>query len=504
MRITPRPAWTLAVVCLATFMLLLDISVVVVALPSMRADLGGSFADAQWVLDAYTLALAGVIMAGAAVADRVGRRRVFTAGLAGFTLASGACAAADAPLVLNLARGLQGLAGGLLLATAIPVIAAAYAGPRRAGAVGLWAATIGLALAVGPLVGGLLTDGLGWRWIFLVNVPLGLAALAVVRSAVEESYGPKRAVDPLGLGLLTMGLVALVFGTVRGGAEGWGAPVIVAAFATGVVALAAFVAVELRAAAPAVDLRLLRNGRLAAFVLAAFTLGAGFLSIFVELSAYQQGGLGASAMEAGMRFLPITVVYAVTAATVGRRLLVRVDLVALLAAGMSAVAAGLLLMLVTGPNTSWTVLLPGFVLAGVGWGLANPAMMEGALAAVAPAEAGMASGMLNFARQAGLAAGVAGLGGAFHHAVAQRVAAGSGTADAVASGATAHLESALARADAASLQDAARAALAHGLDVVALAGAAIIVAGTAASLILARGRRVERAVIGVPQPAGAS
>jgi EmrB/QacA subfamily drug resistance transporter len=492
MRVESRPAWTLAVVCLATFMLLLDISVVVVALPSMRADLGGSFADGQWVLDAYTLALAGVVMTGAALADRLGRRRVFTAGLAIFTLASGACAAADAPLVLNLARGLQGLGGGLVLATAIPVIAAAHPGPRRAGAVGVWAATIGLALAVGPLVGGLLTDGLGWRWIFLVNVPLGLAALAMVRRVVAESHGPKRPLDPLGLGLLTMGLAALVFGTVRGGAEGWDAPVIVAALATGVVAISAFVAVELRVAAPSVDLRLLCDGRLAAFVLAAFTLGAGLLSIFIALSAYQQGGLGASSMVAGVRFLPITVVYAVTAATVGRRLLARVDLVALLAAGMTAIAAGLLLMLAVGPNTSWTVLLPGLVLAGVGWGLANPAMVEGALAAVAPADAGMASGMLNFARQAGLAAGVAALGGAFHHAVAQGIAADSATADAVASGATP-----------ASLQDAARAALAHGIDVVALAGAAIIVAGTVGSLMLARGRRTDRAAIAVPQPAAA-
>ena len=301
-----------------------------------------------------------------------------------------------------------------------------------------------------------------------------------------------------------MGLVALVFGTVRGNAEGWGAPVIVAAFTIGVAALAAFVAVELRSAAPALDLRLLRNGRLAAFVLAAFTLGAGLLSIFVALSAYQQGGLGASSMEAGLRFLPITVVYAITAVTVGRRLLARVDLVALLAAGMAAIAAGLLLMLLTGPSTSWTVMLPGLVLAGLGWGLANPAMVEGALAAVSPAEAGMASGMLNFARQTGLAAGVAALGGAFHHAVAQRLAAGSATVDAVASGATAHLKAGLGPADAASLQHAARAALAHGIDVVALAGAAIIVAGTAGSLVLARGRRTERVAVAVPQPAGAS
>src|SRR4029453_18523957 len=156
---TARPAWTLAAVCLATFMLLLDVSVVVVALPSMGADLGGTFADAQWVLDAYTLALASLIMAGAVLADRFGRRRVFATGLAVFTLASGACALAGAPVALNVGRAVQGLGGGLVLATAIPLIATAYAGPNRAAAVGIWAATIGLAVAVGPLVGGLLTDG---------------------------------------------------------------------------------------------------------------------------------------------------------------------------------------------------------------------------------------------------------------------------------------------------------------------------------------------------------
>jgi EmrB/QacA subfamily drug resistance transporter len=488
MRSTARPAWTLAVVCLATFMLLLDISVVVVAMPSVRADLGGSFADAQWVIDAYTLAMAGVIMTGAALADRIGRRRVFAAGLAVFTLASGACAAAGEPLALNVARAVQGLGSGFLLATSIPVIAAAYAGPRRARAVGAWAAMVGIALAAGPLVGGLVTDGLGWRWIFLVNVPLGLAALAVVRPAIAESFGPRRPLDPLGLGLLTLSLVGLVFGIVRGGADGWGAPVIVSAFAVGVVALAAFVAFELRASAPTVDLRLLRHGRLAAFVLAAFTLGAGFLGTFVFLSVYQQGGLGASAMEAGLRFLPITAVYAITAALAGRRLLAGTDLVSLLAVGMTAIAAGLLLMLAAGPDTSWTVLLPGFLLAGVGWGIANPAMVEGALSSVAPEAAGMASGMVNFARQAGLAAGVAALGGAFHHAVAQRLDAGAAVVDAVAGGATA---------------PGARVALAHGIDVVTLAGAAIIVAGTATSLVLARGRQARSVAMPLPEPAPA-
>jgi len=498
---TARPAWTLGVVCLATFMLLLDVSVVVVALPSLRADLGGTFADAQWVLDAYTLAVASLIIVGAVLADRLGRRRIFATGLVVFTLASGACAIAGAPLVLNLARAVQGLGGGLLLATAVPLIATAYTGPRRAGAVGVWAAVVGLAIAVGPLVGGLLTEGLGWRWIFIVNVPLGLAALAVVRPAVAESFGPRRPLDPLGIGLLTAGLVALVFGTVRGGPQGWDSPAIVGAFAVGVTAMIGFVAVELRSAAPAIDVRLLRNGRLAAFVFGAFTLGAGLLGVFVELSALHQGGFGATPVQTGLRMLPMTVVYAVTALVAGRRLLPRVDSVVLLGGAMASIVAGLLLMRLIGPHSSWTVLLPGSALAGVGWGIVNPVTTEGALAAVEPADAAMASGIVTFSRTVGFAAGVAAIGAAFQHAVEQRIDAAPATAEAVASGATAHLKAGLPPADAAALQHAAHAALAHGIDVAALLGAGIVVVGTIGALLLARGRRPAPVALPAPQPA---
>jgi EmrB/QacA subfamily drug resistance transporter len=485
-------------------MLLLDVSVVVVALPSMRADLGGTFADAQWVLDAYTLTLAGLVMVGAVLADRVGRRRIFAAGLAVFTIASGACALAGAPLALNLGRAVQGLGGGMVLATAIPLIATAYTGPRRAGAIGMWAATVGLAVAVGPLVGGLLTEGLGWRWIFLVNVPLGVAALSVVRPAIAESFGPRRPLDPLGIGLLTTGLLALVFGTVRGGVDGWGSPTIVGAFGLGVAATALFVAVELRAAAPVLDLRLLRDGRLAAFVLGSFTLGAGFLGVFVELSAFHQGGLGASPVEAGLRMLPMTIVYAVTAVGASRLLLPRVDLVALLCAAMASIVAGLLLMRLIGPHNSWLMLLPGSALAGVGWGIVNPVTTEGALAAVEPPHAAMASAMVSFSRTAGFAVGVAGVGAVFHHAVEQRLGTGSAMADAVASGALGPIKAGLGPVDAAALQDAAHAALAHGVDEAALVGAAVVVVGTAVSLSLARGRRLVRGRMPepAPQPAG--
>src|ERR671932_2053936 len=229
----PRSLWTLVLVCAATFMLLLDISVVTVALPQLRQDLGASFADSQWVFDAYTVMLAGVVMAGAALADRVGRRTAFVGGLALFTAASALAALAQASLVLVLARGAQGAGGALLLATAVPLLADAYPGRARATAIGIWGATIGAATAVGPLVGGLLTDAFGWRSIFLVNVPIGLLAAPLARSLVAESRGARQALDARGLMLLTGGLTAGVFAIVRGGAAGWGSAQVVASGARG-------------------------------------------------------------------------------------------------------------------------------------------------------------------------------------------------------------------------------------------------------------------------------
>src|ERR671933_2374116 len=253
----PRSTWTFVLVCAATFMLLLDISVVTVALPQLREDVGATFADAQWVFDAYTVMLAGLVMAGAALADRLGRRTVFVGGLALFTVASAVAAASQASLLLVLARGAQGAGGALLLATAVPLLAAAYPASRRATAIGIWGATIGAATAVGPLVGGLLTDAFGWRSIFLVYVPIGLLAAPLARRLIVESRGDRRPLDARGLALLTGGLIAGVFAIVPGGAVGWDAAPVVLSGAAALGALAAFVVVELRLPAPMLDFRLL-------------------------------------------------------------------------------------------------------------------------------------------------------------------------------------------------------------------------------------------------------
>src|SRR5919199_6791955 len=340
----PQPTWTLVLVCAATFMLLLDISVVTVALPQLRADLGATFADAQWVFDAYTVLLAGLVMAGAALADRLGRRAVFVGGLIVFTGASAVAAASQVSLVLVLARGVQGAGGALLLATAVPLLAGAYPGRSRATALGIWGATIGAATAVGPLVGGLLTDTFGWRSIFLVNVPVGLLAVPLGLRLLVEGRGEPRAVDAAGLGLLTGGLIPGVFAIVRSGAPGWASAQVEISGLVAVCALAAFVAVELRIAAPMLDLRLLATPDLAAATVSVAALAVGLTPVLIFLAVYFQGGLGASPTGAGLMLLPATVTSAIAAGVTGRVLLARLPLPSILAGASALVATGLALM----------------------------------------------------------------------------------------------------------------------------------------------------------------
>jgi EmrB/QacA subfamily drug resistance transporter len=496
----PRPLWTLVLVCAATFMLLLDISVVTVALPRLREDLGASFADAQWVFDAYTVMLAGLVMAGAALADRVGRRAVFVAGLAVFTAASAVAAASQVAIVLVLARGVQGAGGALLLATSVPLLADAYPGRARATALGIWGATIGAATAIGPLFGGLLTDAFGWRSIFLVNLPIGLLAAPLAHRLVVESRGARRPLDVLGLVLLTGGLIAGVFAIVRGGAAGWQSAQVVAAGAAAVVALPAFVAVELRLPEPMLDLRLLATPDLAAATVSVAALAVGLTAVLIYLAVYFQGALGATPKGAGLMLLPATVTSAVAAGVTGRLLLERLRLPVILAGASAIVAAGLALVTLLHAGSSWTVLVPGLVIAGVGWGTINPAAAEGALAAVPANAAAMASGIVQVTRQIGIAVGIAALGAIFHARVEHALGGASALADSIAGGATHTVTARLPAPAADALQTAARHGLVDGIDAIALVGAAICALGalTVIAIAAAARRRVAQ-----PQPATA-
>jgi EmrB/QacA subfamily drug resistance transporter len=411
--------WTLIAVCIATFMLLLDITVVNVALPYIERDLGSSFEDLQWVIDAYALTLAAFLLTAGSVADRVGRRRVFVVGLAVFTIASALCGLAGSPLVLNLARGLQGVGGSMMFATSLALLAAGYAGPDRGTAIGIWGATIGGAVAVGPLIGGVLVEWIGWEAIFYVNVPIGAYAIFLTFERVHESSDPHAGgADWLGTVTFSAALFLLVFGLIRGNAEDWNGT-IVACLVAAAVLLLAFVVAERRVAHPMLDLTLFRKPSFGGASIAAFVLSAAMFSMFLYLTLWVQNMLGYSALEAGLRFMPITLVSFAIAPLSGK-FAERFGVRWFLTGGLAAVGIGLLLMRGVEPGDDWTALLAGFLIAGGGIGLTNPALATAAIGVVEPRRSGMASGINSTFRQVGVATGIAAWGAIFQHEVASR------------------------------------------------------------------------------------
>src|ERR671936_1615106 len=303
-----RRWWTLIAVSTATFMLLLDITVVNVALPSIREDLGASFTDLQWVVDAYALTLAALVLTAGSLADRLGRRRVFAAGLGIFSAASLLVALAPDPTFLNLSRALQGIGGAVMFAVSLALIAQEFpAGRERGTAMGLYGATIGVAVAIGPLVGGALVDSLGWESIFYLNVPVGAAAIAVTYLKLRESRDPNATrVDWPGVATFSVSLFLLVLALVRGNDEGWGSSLIVSLFAGAAVLMAAFVAIERRVAEPMLPLGLFRRRAFTGVQLAAFAVSGSLFALFLYLTLYLQNFLGYSPIDAGVRYLPIT------------------------------------------------------------------------------------------------------------------------------------------------------------------------------------------------------
>lgn len=407
--------WTLGIVCTAVFMLLLDVTVVAVALGDMQQSLDASLSDLQWVVDAYTLSLACLLLTSATIGDRIGRRRVFLTGMAVFTVGSLACALAWSPLALDLTRALQGAGGAMLFGTAIPIIGDTFREPKaRAAAIGVFGATLGAATAVGPLVGGLLVDSAGWRWIFLVNVPVGAVALLAGLRMLSESRAdnPRRADWP-GTALLTVSLLALLLGLIRGEADGWDSAPIISLLAGSVLAFAGFLVRELRAAEPMLDLALFRSRSYAGVSLAALIMCATLIAATSYLGLYVVNTLDYSPFEAGLRFLPFTVA-AFAAAPVVARLVDRVPAAWTVSATLALVAVGLAWMAQIDGDSSWTAFIPGFVIGGFGMGAGSACLSQAALDAVEPARAGMATGVVSTMRQVGTAAGVAVLGVLFH------------------------------------------------------------------------------------------
>jgi EmrB/QacA subfamily drug resistance transporter len=408
---------TLVAVAAGIFMLLLDVTIVNVALPDIEQAFHASLSDLQWVIDAYALTLAALQLTAGSLADRFGRRLLFAIGIVVFTLGSLLCGLATGSTFLSLSRAFQGIGGAIMFATGLAIIANAYHGRDRGVAFGVFGAVTGVAVAVGPVIGGALTSGLSWRWIFLVNIPVGVVALLITLRAVEESKDPNpRPVDVLGLGTFSLGLAALVYGLIRSNEDGWSSATVTGSLVAAAVLLVAFVAAEALQKQPMFDLTLFRKPTFVGGLIAAFAISASLFSLFPYLVIYMQAGLGLSAIEIGVRFLVLSGPIFFTAAIAGR-LTEKVQIRFLIGPGFLCVGIALLLMRGLEPGGDWTHFIPGFLVAGVGAGFINVPLASTAVGVVEPARAGMASGINSTFRQVGIATGVAALGAIFSHHV---------------------------------------------------------------------------------------
>jgi EmrB/QacA subfamily drug resistance transporter len=421
---SPNRWWTLVAVCLGTFMLLVDITIINVALPDIQKQIDASFSDLQWVIDAYALTLASLLLTTGSLADLYGRRRLYMAGLGVFTAASLLCGVATSPLMLILSRGLQGVGGAVMFSVSLALLAGAFSGRERGVAFGAWGAITGLAVAIGPLLGGALTSGLSWRWIFFVNLPLGLAAIALTRAKVSESVsrGARRP-DWAGFVVFTAALSLLVFALIRSSEKGWSSPQVVGCLLITAVLLVIFVALEAGGRNPMFDLSLFRLPTFVGGSLAAFSLSASLFALQLYLVLYLQDVLGYSAFGTGLRLLVLSGGILVTS-TIAGRLTSHIQVRYLIGPGLMLVGVGLLLMRRIDATSDWTVLIPGLFLSGVGTGLVNPPLASTAVGVVEPARSGMASGINSTFRQVGIATGIATFGSLFASRVTHEVAKG--------------------------------------------------------------------------------
>ncbi len=413
--------WTLVAVCLGTFMLLLDITIVNVALPDIQQALHSSFSDLQWVVDAYALTLAAFLLTAGSLADMYGRRLMYLVGLAVFTAASALCGFAQSTLMLQLSRALQGVGGAIMFAVSLALLADAFRGKDRGIAFGVWGTITGLAVAIGPLLGGALTSGLSWRWIFFVNVPLGIVAVAISILRVSESRAPQASgPDWPGFVIFTVALSSLVYGLIESNEKSFSSGLVLGCLAAAAVLLALFVFVERRRAHPMFDLSLFRLPTFSGGSVAAFGLSASIFAMLLYIVLYLQDILGYSPLATGVRVMFMSGAILVTA-TVAGRLSSYVPVRLLIGPGLIMVGIGLLLMRGLNAGSSWTHLIPGMIVGGLGIGLVNPPLASTAVGVVPPQRAGMASGINSTFRPVGLATGIALLGTLFSSQVKSSV-----------------------------------------------------------------------------------
>jgi EmrB/QacA subfamily drug resistance transporter len=405
--------WALALASVASFMVVLDMLVVATALNTIRRDLGASIADLEWTVNAYTLTFAVLLMTASAIGDRFGRRRVFAAGLALFTVASAGCALAPGVGWLIAARAVQGTGAAMVMPLALAVLNAAVPPQRRGWAMGIFGAVTSLAVVVGPVLGGAITQGIAWQWIFWLNVPIGLVAIVGVRRRLDESYGPRAALDLPGLGLGTGAALGLVWGLVRGSSAGWGSPEVAGALAGGAALIVAFIRWERHARAPMLPMRLFAArgfsaGNAVTFLLNASTTGAVFF-----MAQFLQIGLGLDPLDAGLRLLPWGVAPFLIAPRAGR-LADRIGDRPLIVSGLALQGAALAwVAIIAAPHVSYAALVAPLFISGAGLGLAIPAVTKAVVGSVPLGDIGKASGAFSTMRQLGGAFGVAILAAVF-------------------------------------------------------------------------------------------
>jgi EmrB/QacA subfamily drug resistance transporter len=410
---SPRRGWTLAIVSIALFMTALDNLVVGVALPSIRIDLGGSIESLEWTVNAYTLAFAVLLITGAALGDRFGRKRMFVLGLGIFTSASAAAALAPSIDALVAARALQGLGAAIVLPLTLTLLSEAFPADKRGAALGIWAGVSGLGVALGPFVGGAVVEGIAWQWIFWLNVPIGIVLLPIAWARLTESRGPASTLDLPGLALAGTGLFGLTFGIVRATALGWTSTTVVASMSAGVALLAAFLWWERRAPAPMLPLRFFSSRAFAATNGVSFAMFFGVFGSIFLLSQFFQTAQGYSPFEAGLRTLPWTGMPMLVAPIAGL-LSDRIGSRPLMAAGLALQAGAIAwLAAVSSPEVAYASLVVPFVMGGTGMALVFAPSANAVLGAVRPEEAGQASGTTNAIRELGGVMGVAVLASVF-------------------------------------------------------------------------------------------
>jgi MFS transporter, DHA2 family, methylenomycin A resistance protein len=405
-------SWGLLVPVFAgTFMALLDLSIVTVALPAMEANLHTTFSALQWVIDGYTLALSALLLTAGSLGDRYGRKRFYLAGITVFTVGSAICAAAPDAGVLIAGRVVQGAAATSLIPGSLSILTQAFPDPaRRARMFGVWGGIGSMAVALGPVVGGVLVDEAGWWAIFLINLPVGVLAVILGARSIPESADPAHAaVDPAGQVTGIAWLGALTFGLIEGGSRGWSAAITVVSLVAAAIALVAFLGVEARGSRPMLPLALFRRPAFATASLASFALGFGAYSVFTFMSLYLQDVQGYSAVSAGLRYLPLCAAIAVMSVLAGR-LAGRFGPALSMVIGYSVTGAALLAMASFGPATAYLVIAVVFAFLGSGMGLAITPTTAAAMGSVQRERSGLASGTVNAARQAGNTLGIAVLG----------------------------------------------------------------------------------------------